>query len=602
MTSATLPFAPALDQPGSRMSRHTSDRIQESTERGDKVASAVEAGLVQMRTAARRMTVTSGALAAVLVGATAFLIYAWRAQHPAGLMSVDDSQYAMLAVLDWRALVEHGLGGLLGALTANDPNGPVVPLLTAPLTANNPMTTATVLVEIPFMWLLIISADSIFRRVSGPKAALVGTVVTAFLPGVLSYARLLHFAVPLTAVLTAALAALLASRRLTSWKWALAFGVLTGLAPLTRTVGVSMVPGLVLAAVVVSARQAPVHVWVRNLMLALVAAAVVAGPWYLTNFSAVFGRLVSLGYDGSSSFYIPTVPWVMRVAQIVGLDILLPLTILGLAVVITAVVQRRRPPSIDELAPAGATAVGATAAVVVAVGWYFIALSSSHTAGTAFTLPIAPLLVALVLSIGRRLGRRPAAIAGATALALVVLNITAAVVPFGRVGVGDIAGVGDLGIVDGRSASDAQISQALGAPNATISDPASFGAALRQANCAIAARAEDGAILMTRPDALLGGILYCAEAVYRTQPFMYATGCASADSECIAGVVRKFGFPTIITGRALSPYAGAIPEDLILLDLAGYHIIMEIDIAPGEVVHVWAPTEPQSPPSVAPNP
>ena len=73
------------------------------------------------------MTVTSGALAAVLVGATAFLIYAWRAQHPAGLMSVDDSQYAMLAVLDWRALVEHGLGGLLGALTANDPNGPVVP-------------------------------------------------------------------------------------------------------------------------------------------------------------------------------------------------------------------------------------------------------------------------------------------------------------------------------------------------------------------------------------------------------------------------------------------------------------------------------------------
>jgi hypothetical protein len=527
---------------------------------------------------ARRIAATRAALAGILLASTAFLIYAWRFQHPSGLMSVDDSNFSTLALLDWRAFVEHGLGGLVTALTAGDPNAPLVPLLAAPLTAKDPLTSATVLVQIPFVWLLIISSHSIYRRITGPKAALIGTVVTAFLPGVLIYSRLLHFAVPLTAVLTAALAALLASRGLTSWRWMLVFGVLMGLAVLTRTIAVAMVPGLVVAAVVLGIRSAPFRVWVPNLAIGLAAAAVVAGPWYLANFSAVWEYLTFNGYDATSAFYAQTAPWMMRLNQIVGEDIFLPLFVTGIVAVAVSLVRRlfRRGSVVS--APRATIA-----AIAVTVTCYFLALASSHNGGTAFTLPLAPLLVALVLVAANQLGPRQAALAGVVALLILAAGLSAALIPLGHLG------FNGYGIVDGRSASDAQIESALGAGDSPVADPASLGAAIQRANCAIAARAVEGPILNTRSDALLsGGIAYCAEGVYRTQAFVYNSGCAATDADCVAGVISHYGFPTVVTGNAPAPYPGSNPEEVVLPALAGYRLVMEIDIAPGVVVHVWA--------------
>jgi hypothetical protein len=212
--------------------------------------------------------------------------------------------------------------------------------------------------------------------------------------------------------------------------------------------------------------------------------------------------------------------------------------------------------------------------------------------GTGFTLPLAPLLVALVLYVSRQLGRRQAMVAGVIVLAVVASNVVAAVVPLGRVGVDDIPGAGDIGFIDGRSISDAQVAQALGTPGATISDPKSLGAALRKANCAIAARAPLGLILTTRPDAILGGILYCAEGMYRTQAVMYGTGCAPTDTACLVRVIDGLRPPTIITGASRAPYPEYIPEALVLPALTNYRVLMEIEIAPGEMVHVWVPIEP----------
>ena len=535
------------------------------------------------------------ALGGILIGSTAFFLYSWWVQHPAGLMSVDDSGYSMMALMDWRALVEHGLFGLKSLLSNGAPNAPLVPILAAPFTALDPMSTATVLVQIPFMWLLIVSSHSIYERFASPRAALIATVVTAFLPGVLSYGRLLHFALPLAALLTASLAALLASRRLTSWRWALAFGVLTGLALLTRTVALAMVPGLVIAAGVLAARQPPARVWMRNLALALAATAIVAGPWYVKNHSALYQYLIGNGYSESSPFYVPTPPWIVRLAQIVGQDILVPLTVVGIGIVVAALarrllVNRRRVQPTEESVGLDPRLAIATTAVTVA--WYFLALSTSHNVGTGFTLPLAPLLVGLVLYVFRQLGRRQALAAGAVVLVVVAFNVVAAVIPLGRVGVGDVPGAGDIGFVDGRSISDAQLAQALGAPGATISDPRILGAALRQANCSIGARAVEGPILTTRPDALLGGILYCAEGEYRTPAVMWGTGCAQTDAACIARVIDQFKFQTIITGDSRAPYPEYIPEALVLPALTNYRVLMEIEIAPGEMVHVWVPIEP----------
>jgi hypothetical protein len=542
-----------------------------------------------------RLKASHWGVVGTLIGSTAFLLYAWWVQHPAGLMSVDDSGYSMMAVMDWRTITEHGLSGLKELMSVGAPNAPLVPFLAAPLTAMDPMGTAPVLVLIPFMWLLIVSSYSIYRRFASPWAAVAGTVVTAFLPGVLSYGRLLQFALPLTAVLTAALAALLASQRLTSWKWSVAFGVLIGLALLTRTVVLAMVPGLMVAAVVLAAPQSSAKVWMRNLALAMVATAVVAGPWYIKNRAALAEYLIGNGYSESSPFYVPTSPWMVRLAQIVGQDILVPLAVVGVGIVALACARRLlvNHRTVQPTKESGGLEPRlAIAVIAVVAGWYFLALSTSHNVGTGFTLPLAPLLVGLVLYSSRHLGRRQARAVGAVVLMVVAFNAGAAVIPLGRLGVGDIPGAGDLGFVDGRSISDAQLAQALGTPGAPISDARALGSALRQANCSIAARASLGPILTTRPDALLGGILYCAEGEYRTQAVMWGTGCAQIDAACIARVIDQYKFQTIITGDSRAPYPEYIPEALVLPALANYRMSMEIEIAPGELVHVWVPREP----------
>jgi hypothetical protein len=159
--------------------------------------------------------------------------------------------------------------------------------------------------------------------------------------------------------------------------------------------------------------------------------------------------------------------------------------------------------------------------------------------------------------------------------------------PLGRVGWGDIPGAGGIAFVDGRSISDSQLAQALGTPGPTISDPKSLGAALHQANCAIAARSVDGLIITTRPDALLGGILYCSEGLYRTQAVMYGTGCAAGDTACLVRVINDFKPPTIITGDSRAPYPEYVPEVDVLPALTNYRVLIEI--TPGEMVHVWVP-------------
>jgi hypothetical protein len=521
---------------------------------------------------------SAGLVIGALLGlVTLFLVYAWRVQHPAGFWSTDENLYAMEALRFWRALTEGGLHGVAHILRNNGADAPLVPIVGSPLLAIDSMSTALVLVNVPFLWLLVLSAHSIYARIAGYRPALIGAVVVAFLPGVLIYSRTVNFAVPLTAVMTASMAALLASDRLRDWRWALAWGVLMGLAPLTRTVSLAMIPGLVLAAALLAAGSESRRLSMRNLLLGLAIAVLVATPWYLLNLSAVLGYLTANGYAGNSPFYVDQVPLVLRLGQIVGQDLFLPTTVVGLGVVLLAVARRRFSLPRGELA-----------AVVVAAAWYLAILSTTRNAGTAFTLPIAPLLVAIVLRLGRQLAPREAAFATCLVLSVAAFNLVAALIPLPHTGVGSIAGVGDIGVVDGRSATDAQLAAALGTPNDVVSDPSGLGARLREANCEVAARGTLGPILTTRPDALLSGVQYCAEAEYRAQFFIGAPGCARADTACIAGVIAQFGFPTVITGTSLSPYPGSFPEQVVIPALTAYRLEQSTTFLPGSVVNVWA--------------
>lgn len=505
-----------------------------------------------------------------------FLILTWATQHPPGLMGVDESGYSLMAFQDWKMISQNGLAGIWEAMTSHGYHAPLVPMLAAPLTARNPLTTATVLVNVPFALLLIVSSFSLYKRVTTPRAALLGAAVTTFLPGVLTWARTVNFALPLTAVSTAALASLLASRRLTSWQWSILWGALTGLTLLTRFMALSLAPGLVLAAFVLGVGQRPWRAWIPNLTLGLFAATLVAAPWYAVNADALLNYLTEAGLSSTSPFYGETPPWQMRISQAVGQEILIPLTVVGCIIWALAVIQRNKTASVPM--PRVVLAIGTTAM------WYFVALCVSRNAGTGFTLPLVPLLIALTLWGAGYLNPWSRRVAAAAALALAVVNTVVAAVPLGRLEIGEYA------LVDGRSATDTQLMSALGQADRAVPDPVALGDALRTANCAIAQRGRKGMILNTRPDALISSVSQCAEVRYGLQPFFGSAGCGAdeqTDTACVEEVIERYRFPTVVTGETRAPYPGYQPEKTVLPALADYRMAQKFDIAPGVTVRIW---------------
>jgi hypothetical protein len=461
-------------------------------------------------------------------------------------------------------------------MTSHGYHAPLVPMLAAPLTAKNPLTTTTVLVNVPFVLLLIVSSFSLYKRVAPPRAALIGVAVTAFLPGVLTWARTVNFALPLTAVSTAALASLLASRRLTSWQWSILWGALTGLTLLTRSMALSLAPGLVMAAFVLGVGRRPWRAWIPNLILGLLAATLVAAPWYVVNAGALLNYLTEAGLSSASPFYGQTPPWQMRISQAIGQEVLIPLTVVGCLIWVLAVIQRNR----AAFAPAQRVVltIGATAM------WYFLALSASRNAGTGFTLPLVPLLIALTLWGAGYLNPSSRKVVATAALALTAINAAVAVVPLGRLELGEYA------IVDGRSATDTQLMSALGEADRAVPDPAALGDALQAANCAIAQRGREGMILNTRPDALISSVSQCAEVRYGIQPFFGSAGCGpdeQTDTACVEEVIERYRFPTVVTGETRAPYPGFQPEDTVLPALDDYRLVQEFSFAPEVTVHIW---------------
>jgi len=104
--------------------------------------------------------------------------------------------------------------------------------------------------------------------------------------------------------MTAAVWALLRSNGLARTRWAVAFGVFVALMALARTMAVAYIPGLALAALaLILAREGDVRLRIRNLALAGAAAALVAGPWYVRNFSSVYDYLLNTGYGSEAVAY-----------------------------------------------------------------------------------------------------------------------------------------------------------------------------------------------------------------------------------------------------------------------------------------------------------
>jgi hypothetical protein len=287
-----------------------------------------------------------------------------------------------------------------------------------------------------FLVLLGLAVYGIGERLAGARLGALGAVAAISAPGVLAFARVYIFALPVAALLACAVYALLRSEGLQRRRWALACGAALGLMLLARTMSVAFVPGVVAAAAIaLTARGRGRGQLLRgavNLALLLLALGAVAAVWYWRNLQPVLDYLTEFGYGDKSAEFgaqhglLSWPRWTAVAEELTGADLLLPLAALVLAGLLTALlaaIQRVHAAPDRKGALRALVGSDALAVAVVAAGGY-AALTSSRNAGFGFTLPLSVLLLPLAVTALRRF--RSAAVPAIVLVALIAgLNLAA---------------------------------------------------------------------------------------------------------------------------------------------------------------------------------
>ncbi len=229
--------------------------------------------------------------------------------------------------------------------------GAVAPALGLP--ALNFSTFALNLVFVP---LLVAGCFGVGRRVYGPTAGLLAVVFALGAPMVLSMFHAFLLDAPLTAAVAIAVWALLASERFTRRWESIAVGALIALALLIKPTAAIFLLGPIAVILI----QGGWRQW-RNLALAVLAAAVVAAPYYAIHFSEVMslseqttssGQLTDpgLAFDPSAAYDRFTLDNFLYYGWVgINIQYFLPLAALFAIGFVTAIGQFRARPDVVAL-------------------------------------------------------------------------------------------------------------------------------------------------------------------------------------------------------------------------------------------------------------
>jgi hypothetical protein len=299
------------------------------------------------------------------------------------------------------------------------------------------------------------------RRLASDSWAVVAALAVAGIPAVTDYTRLVHFALPTAACMTAALWALVRSDGLRRPRWSAAFGLFVALTLLARTMAVAFLPGLALAAgtqFLVGATE--VRVKMRNLAIAVGTLVLVAGPWYFRNARSVYDLLLGSGYgEGASPFgrRYPIASWGYWSKEL-RLDLSymwLPLAAVLLVCFVVALVYlvARGPRLMRASRPWSVRAAGVLALTLVALEGYIV-LTSSRNEGTGFALPWLPALTILGVVAAASIPARAIRVGLASALIVIsfsaVLSKSGWVEPLAKIRTVRVPGLGRVTVTDGR--------------------------------------------------------------------------------------------------------------------------------------------------------
>lgn len=374
------------------------------------------------------LVVAVGALA--LVAVNLWWIVEYRQDYP---FNVDEAGYTTIGLVDYFGLRSDGLDGWWDAVQAQAPVAPLVPAITSLVLVFNAGVLQGFVTLIGFLILLAFATYGIAERLAGPRLGALAALAVATSFGAFTFVREYIFALPVAALLAAAVYALLRSEALEKRRWAIACGVALGLMVLARTMAVAFVPGVLAAGLLTIVAREGIDVKrILNLALTLLTSAAVAATWYVRNWDPVYEYLTDFGYGAQSAYYGDETSvfswerWSTVAERVISDDLLVPFAALvfaGLLALAYVAVRRvhdaeDRRAAVVSLAASDAVAVG----VVFAAG--YVALTSSQNGGNGFTFPIAILLPPLAVLALRRF---PVAAIPATVAvgAIALLNLAA---------------------------------------------------------------------------------------------------------------------------------------------------------------------------------
>jgi len=402
----------------------------------------------------------AGLVLALLIANVAWLLV----NRHSGAMDIDEAGYLRISLTDYEALRHGGISSLASTVVGQPTQAPLVPLLSsfAYSVLGRPTFIGAFAVQLLAYLIVIVATYSIASLLTNRWAGLVAAAAVASLPVMIDYTHSYSFAVPAAAAATVAIWAALRSDRMRLKRFTIVWGIAIGAMLITRTMTIAFLPGFALLAVlhIIGSSQRK-----RSLVgvgCGLVAAIVVAAPWYWAQGHSVWQYLTSFGYGGASAQYgaarslFSLTSWLNSATNNISTFVWLPLAIVlfvgmvALAIgVIIALVQRRlpRPRSV----------IGSPwfyLAVVVAEG--LLALQSTRNTGSAFLAPMLPAMFVLAVAglwkiIPKRSRSGYMALGLATVLCLPsLIAATAFNTAAGQPIALDVPGLGSVKVIDWR--------------------------------------------------------------------------------------------------------------------------------------------------------
>lgn len=352
----------------------------------------------------RRVAARPVLVVAALSTVVAVLHLLWVSKHRGvGGLGVDETGFSATALRFERALTEGGPLELVRSIL-EAPTAPVVPLLSLPfLAVAGPSVTAVLGGQAVVSVAVATAIAGLSARLAGASAGLVAGVIAAGVPVHVVMARYVQFASAVSATLCLLLWALVASDRGTRRGPMVAAGAALGLMLVSRSMAVAFVPAVVAASAVLLRRDRRVA---DNAVLAISVAAVVAAPWWVSNWSTVAPYLFSFGY-GRGAEQIEEIPVVLRLPIRLGLTVMDIRPLMLVPFLVGAVLfARRHHRTIRSLGRRRLVAqhrplVAVSVAGVVA----FATLLSSSNSGSWFQAPVEALGLVVVAAAGVHLAR-----------------------------------------------------------------------------------------------------------------------------------------------------------------------------------------------------